>query len=538
MKIDLHCHTKLSDNSLTFEEIVELALAEEVTHLAVTNHDTTLRLNDMVRYGAENGIEIIPGIEISAFDFVRGRRVHILGYYVEEGHPALAELCDPVIAARHNASRVMVERLIDAGYDISWQQVERYAEGGTGVYKQHIMHALIDKGYTKHIYGDLYKKLFSRGQNGEQPGIAFMPSKYVDAHDAIRAIGQAGGVAVLAHPGQYRSFEIAHELVQTGLAGIEVWHPLHGPEEEAMAEALAMQYGLIMTGGSDYHGFYGEKDDKLGSKSPGISCVNALKAHRDQQRRKLAAERQLAAEGTADHGSTCTLVTAASTSAAAELSSADESASSTAWEQSKLSNQPLIHPTSYTADCSFGEWTSIGAYNKLTESKLGDYTYTMEDVTINYTEIGKFGNIASHVCINPVQHPMDRVTQHHMTYRRKAYGFAETDDETIFNWRRSNRVTIGHDVWVGHGAIIMKGVTVGNGAVVGSGAIVTKDVPPYAVVAGVPARIIKYRFDDETIRQLETIAWWNWTREQLEERFDELNDLPAFLAKYGSVVPT
>lgn len=80
---------------------------------------------------------------------------------------------------------------------------------------------------------------------------------------------------------------------------------------------------------------------------------------------------------------------------------------------------------------------------------LGYYTYTMDDVTINYTEIGKYCSIASHVCINPVQHPMDRVTQHHMTYRRIDYGFAATDDESIFDWRRQNRVKIGHDVWIG-----------------------------------------------------------------------------------------
>jgi len=198
-----------------------------------------------------------------------------------------------------------------------------------------------------------------------------------------------------------------------------------------------------------------------------------------------------------------------------------------------LSSEPSIDTSSHIVNSYAGEWTSIGPNNKLIEARIGDYTFTMDDVTINYAEVGKFTSIASHVCINPVDHPMDRVTQHHMTYRRAAFGFAETDDEHIFNWRRGNRVIIGHDVWIGHGAIIMKGVRIGTGAVVGSGAIVTKNVEPYTVVVGVPARPIKARFPRDTIDRLLHIAWWDWPREQLEERFYELNDIAGFIKKYG-----
>lgn len=199
----------------------------------------------------------------------------------------------------------------------------------------------------------------------------------------------------------------------------------------------------------------------------------------------------------------------------------------------RSSGEPIIHETANVVNSRAGAWTSIGSSNKIIESVLGDYTYTMDDVTINYTEIGKYCSIASHVCINPVQHPMDRVTQHHMTYRRIDYGFAATDDESIFGWRRQNRVKIGHDVWIGHGAIIMKGVTIGTGAVVASGAIVTKDVEPYSIVAGVPAKPIKMRFSEEIRGKLLQIAWWEWPREMIEERFHELNDLDSFIEKYG-----
>jgi predicted metal-dependent phosphoesterase TrpH len=221
-------------------------------------------------------VTVIPGIEISAYDFTRNRRVHILGYGIEPGHPALEQLCSPIVTRRHQASIEMVKRLQEAGYQISWERVEEIAEGGTGVYKQHIMHALIEQGYTDSIYGSLYKTLFSRGGSDRQTGIAYIPMEYVDAAQAIQAVRVAGGVAVLAHPGQYESFEVVPELVRAGLQGIEVWHPLHGPEEERRAQQLAVEYGLFQTGGSDFHGFYGEVEVQIGSNSPAPNYFETL----------------------------------------------------------------------------------------------------------------------------------------------------------------------------------------------------------------------------------------------------------------------
>lgn len=199
----------------------------------------------------------------------------------------------------------------------------------------------------------------------------------------------------------------------------------------------------------------------------------------------------------------------------------------------RQTKEPMVDPTSHVIHSSVGDWASVGPYNKIIEASIGEYTYTMDDVTINYAEIGRFTSIASHVCINPVQHPMQRVTQHHMTYRRIDYRMSETDDEELFHWRRTNRVTIGHDVWIGHGAIVMKGVTIGTGSVVGSGSVVTKDVEPYSIVVGNPARPIKTRFPQDIVRQLLEIAWWDWPQELIEERFAELNDVHRFIEKYG-----
>ncbi|MEH7386373.1 PHP domain-containing protein [Bacillus sp. JJ1521] len=273
MKVELHCHTNISDCPLSIEEVIALAIQENVTHLAITNHDTTQGLLHAVEVGKSNGIEIIPGIEVSGYDFEHGRRVHILGYFIEPGHEAIESVCQPLIEQRHLASKEMVERIIAAGYDITWERCLEISEGGTGVYKQHIMQALIEANYTDSIYGSLYKKLFNRGQNGEEPGIAFIPMKYIDAKVAIQIIRDAGGVPVLAHPGQYGNFEMVPELVEAGLQGIEVWHPLHHKEHEERAKMLAAVYNLIKTGGSDFHGAYGEKPVRLGSKSPGAESL-------------------------------------------------------------------------------------------------------------------------------------------------------------------------------------------------------------------------------------------------------------------------
>lgn len=201
-----------------------------------------------------------------------------------------------------------------------------------------------------------------------------------------------------------------------------------------------------------------------------------------------------------------------------------------------LGPEPTVHPSSQVRESTLGAWTDIGPNCGITESTVGDYTYCAGDVSIIYATIGKFCSIASHVRINPGNHPMERVTQHHLTYRRRMFGFADTDDDAFFQWRRDHQVTIGHDVWIGHGAVVMPGVSIGNGAVIGSSAVVTKDVAPYIIVGGVPARLIRQRFPDAVAGQLQAIAWWDWPRDLLEERFADLNDLDRFLERYGTEV--
>lgn len=285
--IDLHVHTKISDNSLSASEVIRLAKGKDITHLAITDHDTTKGLQEAIILGQEIGVGIVPGIEISAYDYQRNNRAHILGLHIDPEHPSLDLLCTSLVQARNQASLEMVSKVITAGYDISWEDVQKY-EGGTGVYKQHIMHALLDKGYCQSIYGNLYKKLFRRGSSFEPQGVAYIPLEYIDAQAAILAVREAGGIAVLAHPGQLNNFEAIDEWVELGLEGIEVFHPNHNQDDRQKSVRYAQKHHLIMTGGSDFHGFYGEKLVELGCLELGEECIAELLARkRDRVSRVL-----------------------------------------------------------------------------------------------------------------------------------------------------------------------------------------------------------------------------------------------------------
>ncbi len=198
-----------------------------------------------------------------------------------------------------------------------------------------------------------------------------------------------------------------------------------------------------------------------------------------------------------------------------------------------LSEAPLIHEGARIEKSRIGSWTEIGRGSHIVESTIGDYTYDDGDVSIFYSEIGKFCSLANRVRINPGNHPQDRVTQHHLTYRRKQFGLDTRDDEVFFDWRRSHPCVIGHDVWIGHAAVVLPGVRIGTGAVIGAAAVVTRDVEPYQVVVGVPARPVRRRFPEDVIHRILKSEWWNWDRQELEERWRDLFSVEGFLARYA-----
>nr|TPG48139.1 chloramphenicol acetyltransferase [Roseomonas nepalensis] len=198
-----------------------------------------------------------------------------------------------------------------------------------------------------------------------------------------------------------------------------------------------------------------------------------------------------------------------------------------------LNEQPSIHPTAQVRDTHFGRFCEVGAGTRVAESVFGDYSYVARDSDIIYTEMGRFCSVAAGVRINPGNHPLERVALNHFTYRSSAYGLGE-DDAAFFDWRRSHRVTMGHDVWIGHGAVVLPGVTIGTGAAIGAGAVVSKDVPDFAIVVGVPGRVLRHRFPPEIVAALQRIGWWNWPHARLGEAMRDFRHLSAeaFCAKH------
>jgi phosphonate metabolism protein (transferase hexapeptide repeat family) len=196
---------------------------------------------------------------------------------------------------------------------------------------------------------------------------------------------------------------------------------------------------------------------------------------------------------------------------------------------------PRVHATAQLRDCVLGRFTDVGERVVMAECELGDYSYVERGAEAIYATVGKFCAIASNTRLNALNHPTWRVTQHKISYRPNEYFVGAKLDKGFREQRQSKRVIVGHDVWIGHGAVVMPGISISHGAVVAAGAVVTKSVEPYAVVAGVPARRIKWRFSKSIRERIIALAWWDWEHDRLAAAVADMQQLEIkeFLKKYG-----
>jgi phosphonate metabolism protein (transferase hexapeptide repeat family) len=194
----------------------------------------------------------------------------------------------------------------------------------------------------------------------------------------------------------------------------------------------------------------------------------------------------------------------------------------------------VIHPTAQVVNSSFEPWTEVGEGARILNSTFEAYAYCDRFADIANTTVGRFSNIAAMTRIGPTDHPFTQAAQHHFLYRSASYWDDAEDDPDFFAARAARRTALGPDCWIGHGAIIKPEVTIGAGAIVASGAVVTKDVPPFLIVAGCPASPLRPRFEARIIDRLLALAWWDWDHTRLRAALTDFRSLKAeaFLEKY------
>ncbi len=262
------------------EELIAIAKRRGLTAISVTDHDTTAAGTRAVIIGRRQGLQVIHGVEFSTMDRQRGRKAHILCYQCDTTD-RLEGMCRRIGASRKEAAMEMIRKVMRY-YPITPELIVRCATGSTSIYKQHIMHALMDAGYTDAIFGDLYDKLF-----GAQ-GSARVEVEYPDTREVIELIHSAGGIAVLAHPVSYDSLDLMQELTDHGLDGIEVWHPSHSEDQQRELLAYAREHRLLTTGGTDFHGMYTRTPRPIGSVTVEDTAVQELLTYKDKKRRRNA----------------------------------------------------------------------------------------------------------------------------------------------------------------------------------------------------------------------------------------------------------
>jgi len=242
LRIDLHTHSTASDGELSPAALVQLARASGLDAIALTDHDTVAGLDAAIVAGEQHGVMVVPGVELSAD--VEKAEVHVLGYFIDWQNPRFLTMLEKFRDARFGRAEKMVKKLGAAGAPISFARVKEIA-GDASLGRPHVAQALLEAGHVTTI-AEAFDKYIGRN------GPAYVERFKLEPEDAITLILEAGGVPVLAHPREVVSF--VQPLVKAGLVGLEVHYGMYDDATIAELAYLARQYGLIATGGSDFHG--------------------------------------------------------------------------------------------------------------------------------------------------------------------------------------------------------------------------------------------------------------------------------------------
>lgn len=273
---DLHTHTTASDGMLSPAENVRLARQKGLAAVAITDHDTVAGIPEALEAARQYGITVIPGIEISTR--MKGKDIHVLGYYMDYRESVFLERLEGLRRTRDERNGLIIARLNELGIPITIEEVEnrlgRPLEPDETLGRPHIAEVLVAKGFAAD-FRDAFDKYLAEG------AAAYVSVPRLSPGEACQWIREAGGVPVLAHPGLYGDDELVCSIIeQDKPAGLEVSHSDHNAAAEAKYRSMAESYGLIPTGGSDFHGvrqgvvFHGE----LGGRTVNIRALDLLQA--------------------------------------------------------------------------------------------------------------------------------------------------------------------------------------------------------------------------------------------------------------------
>lgn len=271
MSADLHIHTTASDGRQSPLEIVRQAEKVGLSHIAITDHDTVaahLELRDAgIIDNFVTKLSIIPGIEFSTE--LPGYEVHILGYFIDIDNSKLRDQMEIIRNDRLQRSQTIIAKLNQLGYLIDYDRVVEFAGQSTAIGRPHVAEVLVENGYFKTV-DEVFKVLLAND------GPAYVPHYKLTPEQAIKLIEQAGGIAVLAHPGLIGDDNLVLKMIQAGMRGLEVFHPEHDHAMTCKYLDLANKYNLKITGGSDFHAIPGRYPEKLGIFTISAALVDTL----------------------------------------------------------------------------------------------------------------------------------------------------------------------------------------------------------------------------------------------------------------------
>lgn len=268
MAVDLHLHSTASDGTLAPADIVMRARAQGLSAIALTDHDTVAGIEEALETGAGVGLAVIPGLEMSSE--YGSRDVHILGYFIDCSNPRLLETLTMLRQSRLERAQTMVDKLAGLGLGIDYEEVRSLTQGGA-IGRPHVAQILVRHGLVKDI-GAAFKLYIGR----DGPG--YVAKQVLSPADVISLIHAAGGVTSLAHPGlSHIGEDLLLELKEQGLDAVEAWHTDHSEADRDTYLELATRVGLLVTGGSDCHGFGKIRGYVLGSIDIPDTIIGPLK---------------------------------------------------------------------------------------------------------------------------------------------------------------------------------------------------------------------------------------------------------------------